>query len=77
MPIQTFSMKQLLCKILKTKNCVPFEVLHYSSVIIYKVSSTSKSLIPFYVPNQISGYYSVALPHGAVVWPAVCDGGIF
>ena len=67
-------MKYLLCKILKRKNCVPFEVLHYSSAIIYKVSST---LIPFYVPNQISGYYSVALPHAALVWPAVCDCGIF
>ena len=30
--MQTFNVKLLICKILKTKNCVPFEVQYYSNI---------------------------------------------
>ena len=38
MRMQTFSVKLHVCKILKTKNCVPFEVQYYSRVVflVYK-----------------------------------------
>ena len=33
MPMQTLSVKLLSCKILKTNNCVPFEVQYYSNTM--------------------------------------------
>ena len=33
MHMQIFKVKKPLCKILKAKNCVPFEVQYYSTVV--------------------------------------------
>ena len=49
--MQTFSVKQLVCKILKTKNCVPFELQYYSN---NQGDSNSEAIICFFTKFKLS-----------------------
>ena len=49
--MQTFSVKQLVCKILKTKNCVPFELQYYSN---NQGHSNSEAIICFFTKFKLS-----------------------
>ena len=65
MRIQTFSVKYFVCKIIKTKNCVPFEVQYYSSCEITYLMFGSNLYLLFYfecVMNKDTdaGEYAVA-----------------